>query len=172
MDHWTNLYGPNEGVQPGQVELGLFHDIVRKKPWDLLREIFKPPFEKVPHSDTEFRLNPEVGPLHLQRLYLDSSHKHRLCRRMNDFQVDAEGRVEVQFQRCGHRKIVKYKELYLPNYWLVDQGIQRDGTRVFTAPKQTFRSNIYEDFSSSQVQRNQEEQQSTGVGMANLMEDF
>ncbi|KAK3251505.1 hypothetical protein CYMTET_39155 [Cymbomonas tetramitiformis] len=70
--HWTNLYGPNEGVQPCQVEVGMIHDIVRRKPWDLLREVFKPPFEK--------------------------------------------------FQRCGHRKMVKYEELCLPNYWLVDQS--------------------------------------------------
>ncbi|KAK3259317.1 hypothetical protein CYMTET_31678 [Cymbomonas tetramitiformis] len=69
MDHWTNLYGRIEGVQPGQVEVGMFHDIVRKKPWDLLREAFKPPFDKVPHTDAEYRLDPEVGPLHLQRLY-------------------------------------------------------------------------------------------------------
>ncbi|KAK3245316.1 hypothetical protein CYMTET_45105 [Cymbomonas tetramitiformis] len=94
MDHWTNLYGRIEGAQRGQVEVGMFHDIVRKKPWDLLRETFKPPFDKVLHTDAEYRLDTEVGPLHLQRLYSDSSHRHKLCRLLKE-----DWRTEVDEER-------------------------------------------------------------------------
>eukprot|EP00854_Cymbomonas_tetramitiformis_P024684 gene24684-30041_t len=109
MDHWTNLYGRIEGAQRGQVEVGMFHDIVRKKPWDLLRETFKPPFDKVLHTDAEYRL-------------------------------------DTEFQRCGQRKIVKYENLYVPNCWLVDQGLHRDGTRMFAASKQVARQHPIHEY--------------------------